>query len=119
MEEQKGNANKLDTERQQQSRMTHLTRFAQIPMSKCMRDLCKEEDYSFLSTPEKPMESPKESTNEQWRSHVAELAIQRKAISARLDRLREFRSLTDVFGHIRDHPGHQHAHGYHQILEKS
>ncbi len=26
--------------------------------------------------------------------------------------------LADVFGHVRDHPGHQHAHGYHQVLEK-
>nr|XP_021330578.1 U2 small nuclear ribonucleoprotein auxiliary factor 35 kDa subunit-related protein 1-like isoform X2 [Danio rerio] len=33
--------------------MAHAKRFSQIPMSKCMRDLCKEEDYSFLTGLEK------------------------------------------------------------------
>ncbi|KAL1275385.1 hypothetical protein QQF64_035008 [Cirrhinus molitorella] len=95
----------------------------------CMRDLCKEEDYTFLNSLEKQDESPEESTcvksecqekqeerihrqqereqlerekqreieeqqkekDKQWKSHVAELAVQRKAIRAKLDRLREFR----------------------------
>ncbi|XP_056311112.1 U2 small nuclear ribonucleoprotein auxiliary factor 35 kDa subunit-related protein 1-like isoform X2 [Danio aesculapii] len=95
-----------------------------------MRDLCKEEDYSFLTGPEKQDQSLEEEStqqdserlekleervrrrqkreqehqekqqeleqqqkekDEQWRSHVAELAVQRKAIHAKLDRLREFR----------------------------
>ncbi|XP_050964304.1 LOW QUALITY PROTEIN: U2 small nuclear ribonucleoprotein auxiliary factor 35 kDa subunit-related protein 1-like [Labeo rohita] len=109
--------------------MAHAKKFSQIPMSKCMRDLCKEEDYTFLNSLEKPDESPEESTcvesecqekqeerirrqqereqldrekqreieeqqkekDKQWKSHVAELAVQRKAIRAKLDRLREFR----------------------------
>ncbi|XP_042577614.1 U2 small nuclear ribonucleoprotein auxiliary factor 35 kDa subunit-related protein 1-like isoform X2 [Cyprinus carpio] len=112
-----------------QSRMAHAKRFSQIPMSKCMRDLCKEEDYTFLNSLGKQEESLEESTclesecqekqeeriryrqereqlerekqrekeeqqkekDKQWKSHVAELAVQRKAIHAKLDRLREFR----------------------------
>ncbi|NP_001314817.1 U2 small nuclear ribonucleoprotein auxiliary factor 35 kDa subunit-related protein 1-like [Danio rerio] len=108
--------------------MAHAKRFSQIPMSKCMRDLCKEEDYSFLTGLEKQdleeectqqdserlekleervhrrqkreqehqekqreLEQQQKEKDEQWRSHVAELAVQRKAIHAKLDRLREFR----------------------------
>ncbi|XP_016299792.1 PH domain-containing protein DDB_G0287875-like [Sinocyclocheilus anshuiensis] len=109
--------------------MAHAKRFSQIPMSKCMRELCKEEDYTFLNSLEKQDESLEESTcvgsecqekqeerirrrqeceklerekqreieeqqkekDEQWKSHVAELAVQRKAIRAKLDRLQEFR----------------------------
>ncbi|XP_043092463.1 U2 small nuclear ribonucleoprotein auxiliary factor 35 kDa subunit-related protein 1-like [Puntigrus tetrazona] len=109
--------------------MAHAKRFSQIPMSKCMRDLCKEEDYTFLKSLEKQDESLEESTcveskfqekqeerirrrqelkqlerekqyeieeqqkekDKQWKSHVAELDVQRKAIRAKLDRLREFR----------------------------
>ncbi|XP_073694259.1 uncharacterized protein [Garra rufa] len=109
--------------------MAHAKKFSQIPMSKCMRDLCKEEDYTFLNSVEKQDVSPEESTcvesecqekqeerihrrqereqleqekqreieeqqkekDKQWKSHVAELAVQRKAIRAKLDRLREFR----------------------------
>ncbi|KAK7149914.1 hypothetical protein R3I94_009285 [Phoxinus phoxinus] len=114
--------------RQLQSRMAQANRFSQIPMSKCMRDLCKEEDYTFLNSLGKQDKSP-ESTcqesecqekqedrirrrlereqlgqekqreieerqkekDEQWKSHVAELTVQRKTIRAKLDRLREFR----------------------------
>ncbi|KAK9975640.1 hypothetical protein ABG768_020881 [Culter alburnus] len=108
--------------------MAHAKRFSQIPMSKCMRDLCKEEDYTFLNSLEKQDKSPESTCVEsecqekqeerirrrlereqleqekqreieeqqkekegQWKSHVAELAVQRKAIRAKLDRLREFR----------------------------
>ncbi|XP_026096623.1 putative golgin subfamily A member 6-like protein 3 isoform X1 [Carassius auratus] len=112
-----------------QSRMAHAKRFSQIPMSKCMRDLCKEEDYTFLNCLGKQDERLEDSTcleseyqekqeerirhrqereqlerekqcekeeqqkekDKQWKSHVAELAVQRKAIHAKLDRLREFR----------------------------
>ncbi|XP_065120137.2 uncharacterized protein [Paramisgurnus dabryanus] len=103
-------------------------RFAQIPMSKRMRELCKEEDFAFLkSQPEQDQSSEEgkvqESQNpkklerdhrqeerqlkeqerqreieeqqkekeEKWKSHVAELAVKREAIHAKLHRLREFR----------------------------
>ncbi|XP_051544318.1 U2 small nuclear ribonucleoprotein auxiliary factor 35 kDa subunit-related protein 1-like [Myxocyprinus asiaticus] len=109
--------------------MAHGKRFAQIPMSKCMRDICKEEDYAFLNSLGKQDKSPEDNTfqesewqdkkeervhrcqereqlererqleideqrkekQEKWKSHVAELAVQREAIHAKLHRLREFR----------------------------
>ncbi|XP_016303247.1 myelin transcription factor 1 [Sinocyclocheilus anshuiensis] len=109
--------------------MAHAKRFSQIPDLQCMRDLCKEEDYTFLNSLGKQDESLEESTclesecqekqeerirhrqereqlerekqheieeqqkekDKQWKSHVAKLAVQRKAIHAKLDRLREFR----------------------------
>ncbi|XP_053544358.1 U2 small nuclear ribonucleoprotein auxiliary factor 35 kDa subunit-related protein 1-like isoform X2 [Ictalurus punctatus] len=88
--------------------MNHMKSFAAIPMSKCMRDMCKEEDYAFLNN-QKSREidkTPKESTfrerewqqkqeerekEEQWKSHVAGLASERESLRGRLHRLREFR----------------------------
>ncbi|XP_016390811.1 intersectin-1-like [Sinocyclocheilus rhinocerous] len=37
------------------------------------------------------IEEQQKEKDKQWKSHVAELAVQRKAIHAKLDRLREFR----------------------------
>ncbi|KAF7694004.1 U2 small nuclear ribonucleoprotein auxiliary factor 35 kDa subunit-related protein 1-like [Silurus meridionalis] len=44
--------------------MAHSKRFAAIPMSKCMRDICKEEDYAFLKNQESRelKKTPKENT---------------------------------------------------------
>ncbi|XP_060759138.1 uncharacterized protein LOC132869762 isoform X3 [Neoarius graeffei] len=89
-------------------RMAHVKRFAAISMSKCMRDMCKEEDYAFLNNQEimELDKTPKESTfcesewqqkqeekekEEQWKSHVASLASERESLRGRLHRLREFR----------------------------
>ncbi|KAM9467494.1 uncharacterized protein Hap1MRO34_014251 [Clarias gariepinus] len=49
--------------------MAHMKRFAAIPMSKSMRDMCKEEDYAFLNSQksEEVDKTPKEST-----CHVSE-----------------------------------------------
>nr|XP_055047106.1 U2 small nuclear ribonucleoprotein auxiliary factor 35 kDa subunit-related protein 1-like isoform X1 [Misgurnus anguillicaudatus] len=108
-------------------------RFAQIPMSKRMRELCKEEDFAFLKSQPDQDQSSEESKlqesqtqkklerdhrqeerqlkeqerqreieeqkkvqchtekEEKWKSHVAELAVKREAIHAKLHRLREFR----------------------------
>ncbi|XP_057180815.1 U2 small nuclear ribonucleoprotein auxiliary factor 35 kDa subunit-related protein 1-like [Triplophysa rosa] len=41
--------------------MAHEKRFSKIPMSKRMRDLCKEEDYAFLNSQRDPDQSPEES----------------------------------------------------------
>ncbi|XP_056605078.1 U2 small nuclear ribonucleoprotein auxiliary factor 35 kDa subunit-related protein 1-like [Triplophysa dalaica] len=40
--------------------MTHEKRFSKIPMSKRMRDLCKEEDYAFLNSQRDPDQSSEE-----------------------------------------------------------
>ncbi|XP_034169199.1 U2 small nuclear ribonucleoprotein auxiliary factor 35 kDa subunit-related protein 1-like isoform X2 [Pangasianodon hypophthalmus] len=88
--------------------MAHMKRFAAIPMSKSMRDMCKEEDYAFLNNQESGEldKTSKESTfqesewqqkqeerekEEQWKSHVAGLASERESLRGRLHRLREFR----------------------------
>ncbi|XP_028811058.1 MAP7 domain-containing protein 2 [Denticeps clupeoides] len=110
--------------------MAHLQRFAGIPMSKSMRDICKEEDYVFLSNLERPdphseegsisemdwrerreeraqrrlereqqeqqrlreLERKKKEKEEQWRNHVAKLALEQKEmLKERALRLRDFR----------------------------
>ncbi|XP_071358616.1 scaffold attachment factor B2 [Trachinotus anak] len=50
--------------------MTHVKRFQRIPMSKSMRGLCKEEDYSFLGVSEKTTKETAEGGGEledDWR----------------------------------------------------
>ncbi|KAA8579960.1 matrix metalloproteinase-2 [Etheostoma spectabile] len=49
--------------------MTHMKRFQGIPMSKSMRDLCKEEDYAFLGMSEKTIKVTVERDRdlEDWR----------------------------------------------------
>uniref|UniRef100_A0A3B1IFL5 Uncharacterized protein n=1 Tax=Astyanax mexicanus TaxID=7994 RepID=A0A3B1IFL5_ASTMX len=86
--------------------MAHIKRFAGIPMSKCMREMCREEDYMFLQDPRDQGKTPEGTTlqdtewqqkreerkkEEEWRSHVAKLASERESLRDRLHRLREFR----------------------------
>ncbi|XP_017349420.1 U2 small nuclear ribonucleoprotein auxiliary factor 35 kDa subunit-related protein 1-like isoform X1 [Ictalurus punctatus] len=64
--------------------MNHMKSFAAIPMSKCMRDMCKEEDYAFLNN-QKSREidkTPKESTfrEREWQQK------QEERLRRRLDR---------------------------------
>ncbi|XP_076860611.1 uncharacterized protein LOC143513762 [Brachyhypopomus gauderio] len=44
--------------------MAHMTRFAAIPMSKCMREMCKEEDYAFLNAKGDTTRTPETSVPE-------------------------------------------------------
>lgn len=72
--------------------------------------------FSALLTNQNPVENYEHAVclylclwkekDKQWKSHVAELAVQRKAIHAKLDRLREFRVRFD-WTHM---PIHQHTH---------
>ncbi|KAG7234694.1 hypothetical protein INR49_004099 [Caranx melampygus] len=88
--------------------MTHMKRFQNIPMSKSMRGLCKEEDYTFLGVSEKTTKETAEGggvskddlrdkreereREQQWRTHIAELTSnQEKTLTDRLARLRRFR----------------------------
>ncbi|XP_031161980.2 U2 small nuclear ribonucleoprotein auxiliary factor 35 kDa subunit-related protein 1-like [Sander lucioperca] len=55
--------------------MTHLKQFQGIPMSKSMRDLCKEEDYAFLGMSEKTTKVTAEragDTEDDWRDKKEE-----------------------------------------------
>ncbi|GAA6105854.1 U2 small nuclear ribonucleoprotein auxiliary factor 35 kDa subunit-related protein 1-like [Tachysurus ichikawai] len=65
--------------------MAHMKRFAAIPMSKCMRDMCREEDYAFLNNQEldnTPDKTPKESMF----CESEKQQKQEEMISQRLDR---------------------------------
>ncbi|KAG9280365.1 U2 small nuclear ribonucleoprotein auxiliary factor 35 kDa subunit-related protein 1-like [Astyanax mexicanus] len=42
--------------------MAHIKRFAGIPMSKCMREMCREEDYMFLQDPRDQGKTPEGTT---------------------------------------------------------
>ncbi|KAB5542248.1 hypothetical protein PHYPO_G00089330 [Pangasianodon hypophthalmus] len=64
--------------------MAHMKRFAAIPMSKSMRDMCKEEDYAFLNNQESGEldKTSKESTfqESEWQQK------QEERLRRRLDR---------------------------------
>ncbi|KAI4904621.1 hypothetical protein NFI96_014602 [Prochilodus magdalenae] len=54
--------------------MAHEKIFAGIPMSKCMRDMCKEEDYVFLNSQKKPAKTSGHSTlqDSEWQQQREE-----------------------------------------------
>ncbi|XP_072530095.1 uncharacterized protein [Salminus brasiliensis] len=54
--------------------MAHVKRFAGIPMSKCMRDMCKEEDYMFLQGRRELEKTPEDSTfqDSEWQQKQGE-----------------------------------------------
>ncbi|KAM6984762.1 uncharacterized protein FYW47_014438 [Aplochiton taeniatus] len=56
-------------------RMAHLKKFNRIPMSKSMRELCKEEDYEFLGKKEIKQDETKEEPTvleEDWKDKKAD-----------------------------------------------
>ncbi|XP_066523785.1 U2 small nuclear ribonucleoprotein auxiliary factor 35 kDa subunit-related protein 1-like [Hoplias malabaricus] len=54
--------------------MAHVKIFAEIPMSKCMREMCKEEDYIFLNSQRKKNKKPGDITlqDSQWQQRLEE-----------------------------------------------
>ncbi|XP_023697114.1 uncharacterized protein [Paramormyrops kingsleyae] len=51
--------------------MSHVKRFEDIPMSKAMRGICKEEDYAFLGNLEKSQNQSKDTKHveDEWRGN--------------------------------------------------
>ncbi|KAG7320333.1 hypothetical protein KOW79_016186 [Hemibagrus wyckioides] len=65
--------------------MAHMKKFAAIPMSKCMRDMCKEEDYAFLNKQELD-KNPEKTSNESMFHESEWQQNQEERIRRRLDR---------------------------------
>ncbi|KAL6117039.1 uncharacterized protein ACO6RY_14909 [Pungitius sinensis] len=75
--------------------MTHMKTFQDITMSKSMRGLCKEEDYTFLAMTEKSTEGPVEGALEEDCRARKEDRVRRRLEREQLEkeRLREIEEI--------------------------
>ncbi|KAL4625013.1 vicilin-like seed storage protein At2g18540 [Arapaima gigas] len=76
--------------------MAHIKRFGEIPMSKAMRGICKEEDYAFLSNTDHGGKQLKDSKcgEDEWRQRQEERVRRRQEWEKKeQDRLRELHEI--------------------------
>ncbi|XP_048865724.1 U2 small nuclear ribonucleoprotein auxiliary factor 35 kDa subunit-related protein 1-like isoform X2 [Brienomyrus brachyistius] len=76
--------------------MSHAKRFEDIPMSKAMRGICKEEDYAFLGKLDKSQNQSKDTKcmEDEWRGKYEDRVRRREEREKKeLERLRQIEEM--------------------------